>query len=89
MLPWKIKKVNEYHTVLHKKKISLNTHVHTHSKVIKENNAMYAFKWYLYGFLYNTTFSENIHLDIIQVQMYKIFKLILFSLIIIHFCYNS
>lgn len=31
----------------------------------KENkNVMYAFKWYFYGFLYNTTFSENIHLDI-------------------------
>lgn len=27
-------------------------------------NVMYAFKWYFYGFLYNTTFSENIHLDI-------------------------
>uniref|UniRef100_A0A0E9QX15 Uncharacterized protein n=1 Tax=Anguilla anguilla TaxID=7936 RepID=A0A0E9QX15_ANGAN len=39
----------------------------------------------LYGFLYNTTFSENIHLDIIQVKMYKIFKLIHFFLIIIHF----
>ena len=37
------------------------------------------------AFLYNTTFSENIHLDIIQVQMYKIFKLILLLLIIIHF----
>lgn len=30
----------------------------------EKKNVMYAFKWYFYGFLYNTTFSENIHLDI-------------------------
>lgn len=42
------------------------THIiHTHSKRYKGNkNVMYAFKWYFYGLLYNTTFSENIHLDI-------------------------
>lgn len=40
--------------------------IHTHSKrkEKRNKNVMYAFKWYFYGFLYNTTFSENIHLDI-------------------------
>lgn len=33
-------------------------------KYTGNKNVMYAFKWYFYGFLYNTTFSENIHLDI-------------------------
>ncbi len=41
-------------------------------KNYNNKNIIYAFKWYFYGFLYNTTFSENIHLHIIQVQMYKI-----------------
>lgn len=45
----------------------------------------YAFKWYFYGFLYNTTFSENIHLDINSSTNVQNLKLILFSLIIIHF----
>lgn len=48
-------------------------------------NKMYAFKWYFYGFLYNTTFSENIHLDINSSTNVQNLKLILFSLIIIHF----
>lgn len=47
----------------------LNTHYPYSFQKNKKNktgnkNVMYAFKWYFYGFLYNTTFSENIHLDI-------------------------
>lgn len=47
---------------------------------------MYAFKWYFYGFLYNTTFSENIHLDInSSTNVQNFLNSYFFSLIIIHF----
>lgn len=79
MLHWKNKMTTG--TVL--KKIPIHI-VHTHSNK-KKGKKKYAFKWYFYGFLYNTTFSENIHLDINSSTNVQNLKLILFSLIIIHF----
>lgn len=78
MLHWKNKMTTG--TVLKKSQYTLSILI-----PIKKKKKKYAFKWYFYGFLYNTTFSENIHLDINSSTNVQNLKLILFSLIIIHF----
>lgn len=82
MLHWKNKMTTG--TVL-KKKSQYTLSILIPIKKKKKKKKKYAFKWYFYGFLYNTTFSENIHLDINSSTNVQNLKLILFSLIIIHF----